>query len=123
MSGQLFVRGPDVGVEISGKRLGDDRGPDLLTDGGEALHVVGVEVAESLIDQIGQPGVPDEAAIGVGSGRKAVGYADTEVAELRDHLAEAGVLPADLLDVAKTELGEPSDVAAWAAGALGHGDS
>src|SRR5215218_8510007 len=65
-----------------------------------ALHVVRIEVAESFIDPIGEPGVPDEAAIGVGGGRKAVRHADAELTQLGDHLAEAGVLPTDLLDVA-----------------------
>ena len=75
-----------------------------------APHVVGVEAGEPDADPLGQAGVAEEALVGVGGGGEPVRARAPRRRQVRDHLAERGVLAADLLQVVQAELGEPPDV-------------
>ena len=107
---QLVVRRPDVGLEVLGEVAGRDRLADLLAHLRQRAGVVGVEPLELAGDLLGQAGVADEPTVGVGRRREPVGHVHAELGEVADHLAERGVLAADLLEVVEAELGEGPDV-------------
>jgi hypothetical protein len=81
------------------------------SDLGQPAYVVGVEAVQHRGDPHRQPGLAQEAAVGVRGGGEAVGHPHSGGGQVRDHLAERGVLAADLLQVGQTEIGEPDHVA------------
>ena len=73
----FVVRGADVGLEIGGERLLDHGGSgSACPTSASSLHVVGVEAGQLTADQLGQPGVADEPAVGVGGGGEPVRHPD-----------------------------------------------
>jgi hypothetical protein len=107
---QLVVGLADVRLEVVRERLLDHRGPDLLAHLGEPAYVVGVEVPQQLLDPVGQARVTDERLVGRRRGGEAVRHLHAEVGEVGDHLAQRGVLAADLLEVVHAEVAEPAHV-------------
>ena len=83
-----------------------------------SADVVGVQPVQLAADQVGQPGVADEAAVGVGGGGEPVRHPHPGRGQVGHHLPQRGVLAADLLQVGQSELGEPDDVAGSSSGLL-----
>ena len=102
----------DVGLQVCRERLGDDRVADLLARPGRARCTSSVSRSgKPAADLLGQAGVADEPAVGVGGRGEPVRHPHPgRSARLRHHLPQRGVLPADLLEVGQAELGEPEDV-------------
>ena len=107
--GELLVGGADVRLELRGERLGDDHLPDLAAGLGQRDRVLGVQALQPGVDPLGQPGAGEELAIGLRGGGEAVGHLHPQSGQVRDHLAEGGVLASHLLEVRHTELGERAD--------------
>src|SRR5262245_37426020 len=93
------------------KRLGkgcfQDPGADLLAALGEGPHVLGVELLQALGDALLELVGRQEFAEGLCGGGEAAWHADARCGEAADHLAERGILPADLLQVGHAEVFEP----------------
>jgi len=113
--GGLRVAGTECGelgadglFQIGRERLGLDHGADLGAGGRQRADVLGVERIEPGIDALGQAVVLEELAERVGRGGKAGGHLHA-AGQLRNHLAEAGVLAADGLDIAHPELFKGND--------------
>jgi hypothetical protein len=104
------VGGPDVGLQVGGERLFPDPGADLLTTGGEFVDVLDVEALEGAVDPVVEAVDGEEPAEGVGGGGETTGDAHAGVRQVDDHLAEGGVLSADLGDIVHADFGEPENV-------------
>jgi hypothetical protein len=83
-----------------------DQLADRLADRVQVAAVV-LELAELVRDLLAQLVGVDELPIGRGGGREAAWNADVRLPQAADHLAERGVLAADLLAVLPAEVGKP----------------
>ena len=90
------------------ERLDLDPAADLRAGDRQRANVFGVERRQPLLDAVGQAGVSQELAERVGGGGEAGGHAHAR-GQLGDHLAEAGVLAADRLDVAHSQVFKRND--------------
>ena len=107
---QSRVSGPDVGLERSRQRLLLDPLTNCGADVRELCDVADIErldgPADALVEAIGG----EELAVSICRRREPARDADPGVREIAHHLAERGVLAADLCDVGHADLGEPEDV-------------
>jgi hypothetical protein len=85
------------------KRLRLDPGTDLRTGFGQGAHVLGVERIQTGVDAVRQAVVLQEFAKGVRRGGEPGGDLHTG-GQLGNHFAEAGVLAADYLDIAHSQV-------------------
>ncbi len=109
LGGDLLVGGLDLGLELGREGQLHDPLADLRAGLGQRIDVIHVERIERGIDAIGQAIVGEELAIGLGRGRETT--RDTYAGgQLADHLAERGVLAADLLDVGHAQFVEGDHV-------------
>ena len=107
LGGEALVRGLDVALERGGERRRGDPAADLGTGLRESGDVVDVECSEGLIDPILEAVLSEKFAKSEGSGREAAGNAHPVASELADHLAQRGVLAADLVGVGHPQVVEP----------------
>jgi len=105
------VRRADVGFEVSGEGLFFDPRADLRAGVGEGRHVFDVDARDRRGDALPEAAFGEEGEVRVGGRREAARHADAEGGEVRDHLAERGVLAADGGEVVHAELIEPEDAA------------
>ena len=91
----------DGSFKISGERLGFNQGANLRAGRGQRTHVLGVQLVEHTVDFFIKTGMRQKHPESVCRRRKAGGHAHPLGAggQLGNHLAEAGVLAADRLDV------------------------
>ena len=82
---------------------------DLRARPRERGDVLDIEWLQELLDAISQAVLGEEFAKGGGRRREAAGHADARAGKLADHLAERGVLAADLVDVGHAQVFEPDD--------------
>src|SRR5574338_1420979 len=102
LRGDLVVGGFDLRFEPGREGRVHDPLTDLRAGLQEGIHVVYIEPVQGGIDTVGQPFVGQECAIGLGGGGKATRDAHAG-GQLADHLTEAGVLTAHLLDVSHAQ--------------------
>jgi hypothetical protein len=107
--GQFGERGTHRGFEIGRERCVDHPLADLRACGGQGVDVVGVQRVEAGVDLLGQAAMGQELAEGMRRGGKAAGHAHAGGGELADHLAEAGVLAANHLDVMHSQVFKRDD--------------
>ena len=109
VAGDEFLESGSNGLlQVSRERLRLDPAADLGTGLGQRAHVLGVQRCQSLADALGQAAMSQELAERVRRGGKARGHAHA-LGQLRNHLAEAGILAADRLDIGHPELFERYD--------------
>ncbi len=90
------------------QRRSHDHPPDCLAGRGQRRHVVDVEVRQPRIDALGQAGfaviaVVQEVPVGQRGRCETAGYTNAELRQVADHLAERGVLAANLFNVVHSE--------------------
>ena len=107
--GQRGVRSPDVGLEVGRERLLQHRRPDPLSDLRQPAYVVGVQPVKLGLDPLGQAGLAQEPAVGLGGGGEPVRHPHPRRGQIRDHLPQRGVLAAHLLEIGQTQVREPTD--------------
>src|SRR5688572_21724005 len=100
-----MILGAYLSLKIGRKRLLHDPRADLGAALGERIDVLGIELLEALLDTRRQ--VADELAVGLRAGREPARNPDAGGGEAADHLAERGVLAADLLQVGHAEIFKP----------------
>ena len=100
----------DVLLQLRREGRGQDPVPDARAGLGELRDVVDVEGVEFLLDAGGEAFVREKLAVGVGGGREAVRHADSQLRQVRDHLAEGGILAADFRHVVAAEAGKGKGV-------------
>jgi hypothetical protein len=83
----------------------DDPRPDLGAARGQGADILRIEAAQALLDPAGQ--IAEELAEGVGRGGEAARDADAGRRQAADHLAERGILSADLGQVREAEIFKP----------------
>ena len=83
-------------------------GADFCASSSKRGHVLGVESRQARADALRQPLVLEKFAEGMRRGGKARGHAHA-LRQLRNHLAKAGVLAADHLDIAHAQFLERYD--------------
>ena len=99
-------------VEVGLQRGVDHPAADFRAGRVERGDVLDVQRGEAVEDALVQVVVGDEGLEGVGGGREAAGHGDAELGQVADHLAERGVLAADLRQVGQSQLVQPEDVGA-----------
>ena len=109
----------DFLFEVGGKRLFLDPLADLGAGACKRAHVVGVERLQARGDALGQAAELQELAERVRGRREAARDADAGGGQLADHLAEAGILAADDVDVGHPQLFEWDDQSGGQCG-VGH---
>ncbi len=100
----------DVLLQLRRERRRQDPVPDARAGFGQPGDVVDVERVEFLLDARCEALVREKLTVGVGGGREAVRHADPEPGQVRDHLAEGGILAADFSHVVAAEAGKGQGV-------------
>ncbi len=100
----------DFDAEVIGEPGLQDRRPDLPPRAGQRGDILDVERGELFAHARLKPGGLDERMKGVGRGGEPVRDQDTDPGQLSEHLAQRGVLAADLRKVGHPDLAEPLDV-------------
>ena len=96
-------------VEFRDQRGFDDPAADFGAGRGQGGDVIDIERGETVLDALGQAALGDELLEGLGRGRVAAGHRDAELAQVADHLAERGVLAADLAEIGQAQRIEPKN--------------
>ena len=104
------VRATDVGLERRRKRLLLDPLAHVRADPREFRDIRHVQRLDRRADPLVQAVGGEEFAVRVGGRREATGHADPGIRQIRDHLAQRGVLAAHLRDVGHADFVEPEDV-------------
>ena len=94
------ISGFDRLLQVRRQVGGQDRLTHLVPSGGEVIDVIHVQALQGFLDDGAQFGVVDKMPIGFGGDGEARRQIDAARKEPLDHLAEGGVLAADLGDVA-----------------------
>ena len=110
LCGEFGVGRADVGIQVGLQRGIDHPAADLRAGGDQGVHVLDVERGQAVVDALVQGVEGDELAEGVRRGGEAARDRDAQVGQLADHLAERGVLAADLGQVGQAEFVQPKDV-------------
>src|SRR5690606_29471765 len=85
---------------------------DLGAGRGQRFHVLDVQARQPVEDALFEVVVGDEGLERVGRGGETAGDGDPKLGEVADHLAERGVLAADLGQVIQTQVLQPEDIGA-----------
>ena len=104
---QFSVGGANLVRQIVGEDAPRDRGTDRLAHLGE--RGAGVEAGELRLHQRFERIVREKATVRVGRDRESTGYANARAAEIADHLAKRGGLPADDRHIIARNVFEPPE--------------
>ena len=104
---QLDVGRADRLLEFGGQGGIDDPAADILAGRHQGVDVVDVERGQPVLDALGQTALFQILLERAGRGRETAGHGDPELGEVADHLAEGGILAADLAQVGHAQLVEP----------------
>src|SRR5438067_497112 len=107
MTFKILIMETNILLKIAGKRRLGDPFADFLTAGGERRDIVGGKLFQLgfylLIEAVGGQEFPER----IGGGGKASGDADPGSRKRAAHLAQRGILAADLRQIAKAQILEP----------------
>ena len=112
---QFAVGGPDAGGEVRRERRVGDPAPYLAARLGERPQVLDIQGVERGVDAFTEF-AREEVAVCPGRDRKPAGDIHAGGGEMRDHLAERGVLPPDGFEIGESDRLEWRDIP-------GHGGS
>ena len=89
------------------QRRVDHPSADLRPGLDQCIDVIDVQVGEPILDALGQAALGDELLERERGGCEAARHGYAELAQVADHLAERGILAADLAEVGQAQLIEP----------------
>ena len=107
---QPGIGGADVPVQLRLQRRIDHPASDFRTGSSERPDILHVQRRQPVVNPLVQGVVRDEGLERVGGGGETAGHRHTESGELADHLAERGVLAADLGEIGQAQVVQPQDV-------------
>ena len=107
---QLGVGLADIAVQLRLQRRIHHPATDFPARFGQRLHVFHVQRAQAVEDPLVQRVVGDERLECVGSGGEPARYRDAQLGQVADHLAQRGILAADLCQVIQSQVLQPEDV-------------
>ena len=104
---ELRVGLADGLVEIGGQRRFDDPAADFLAGCGQRVDVFDIERREAILDALGKTAFLEIVLERLRRRRETAGHGHAEPGEVADHLAERGVLAADLAEIGHAQRVEP----------------